>query len=189
MAPVSLQPHSCQYCAKIVLDEAARPTSSDRGEEKNFFHFDFFTPDILAGALDGCSLCEWLLDEEWIHRDATVKEVLSRTHHAPGTSGYGVVAAVAEASIRQNEWMPPRHPTNTLRSMLSQDGDVPRGNLRLACFLHDFEIRFFGLWDPSRHHMVHRTRHGFSVFTEPGKYPLRLLPPFSFSLIARGRYK
>ncbi|KAG7293884.1 hypothetical protein NEMBOFW57_003944 [Staphylotrichum longicolle] len=59
-------------------------THTRNGEEKNFFHFEFFTPDIVTGALDKCSLCEWLLDQEWIHRDATVREVLSRSHHAPG---------------------------------------------------------------------------------------------------------
>ncbi len=169
MAPVSLKPHSCQHCARVVLDENARPTNSQRGEEKNFFHFEFFTPDIVAGAVDGCSLCEWLLDQEWIHRDATVREILPRTHHAPGTAGYGVLAAVAEASIRQDEWMPPPQPTNTLRKICSEDGGAPFDNMRLACFFHDYEIRFFGLWDPTRHHMVYRTRHGFSVFTEPGR--------------------
>jgi hypothetical protein len=80
-----------------------------------------------------------------------------------------VIDAVAEASIRQDSWMPPPNLANTLRRYHTEQEGDPLDKLRLACFFHDnLDIKFFGLWDPIAHRMMYRTRNGFSVFTANG---------------------
>jgi hypothetical protein len=168
MAPVSLQSHACPYCRRLLIDPS-RPTNSARGEEKNFIHFDFFFPDILAGSSDNCSLCTWFLDEEWIHRSATVNEVYARRNIAENSPERQVLDALAEASIRQDVWMPPPNPAYTLRRCHAEQEGDPLDKLRLACFFHEYlDIKFFGLWDPVTYRMIYRTRSGFSVFTASG---------------------
>jgi hypothetical protein len=168
MAPVPLKPHACPHCGRLLIDPSKPTTNIDCGEEKNFIHFDFFFPDILAGSSDNCSLCTWLLDTEWIHRSATVNEVYRYRNLPKEHPSRKVIDGVAEASIRQDNWMPPPNLANTLRRYhADQEGD-PLDKLRLACFYHNLDIRFFGLWDPVAHCMIYRTRNGFSVFTANG---------------------
>lgn len=167
MAPIEINPHSCDFCRKIVINEA-QVVNKDRGEERNFFHFDVLLADILTGDGSDCSLCTWLCDTEWIHRSATVDKILYRPGFPPESNNNPVLAAVAEASIRQEQWLPPPEPQNTLRKYCSENKGTGL-RLRLACFLPDhLEIKFFALWDPEKAHIVYRTRAGFSVFTVPG---------------------
>jgi len=167
MPPIPLEPHSCHYCQRFLINEN-QVVNQERGEERNFYYFDFFLPDIITGDADGCSFCTWLLDAEWIHRSATVNEVLARR----GTikEGYETVLdAVAEASIRQDSWLPPLMPTNTLRKYCLEDEIDGIARLRLGCFFHGcLDIKFFVLWDLEEAHVVYRSRSGFSVFTPPG---------------------
>lgn len=168
MAPIEINPHSCEFCQKIVINEA-RATDDGRGEAGNFCHFDFLLIDILNGDANDCSLCTWLCDTEWIHRSATTNEILQRRGVSSEDPNYRVIAAVAEASIRQEQWLPPPEPQNTLRKCCSEGGGTIEEKLRLVCFLPDhLEIRFFALWDADNAHIVYRTRAGFSVFTVPG---------------------
>jgi hypothetical protein len=173
MAPIKLHPHSCEHCQRLIVNESQRANANRDGEEKNFVHFNFTTSDIIAGDADGCSLCTWLLNEEWIHRSAIVDPVFTETRvHA----GYeAVLAAVAEASIRIDEKMPPTNPDNTLRRFYAQTGAEEMVNLRLAYFCNDnLVIKFFGLWNTVARHMVCRSRSGFNFFASPGKMSLGL---------------
>jgi hypothetical protein len=63
MAPIQLEPHSCQHCRRLVINEE-QVVDKERGEEKNFHHFEFFLSDIITGSVDDCALCTWLLDAE-----------------------------------------------------------------------------------------------------------------------------
>jgi hypothetical protein len=171
MAPTKLQSHSCEHCQRLIVDESQRAKASPDGEEKNFIHFNFTASDIVAGDADGCFLCTWLLDEEWIHRSAVVDPLFKETRVAAGFEA--VLAAVAEASMRIDERMPPMNPDKTLRRFYAQRGAEGMVDLRLAYFCNDnLVIKFFGLWNTVARHMVYRSRGGFSFFASPGKMSL-----------------
>ena len=167
MAPILFNPHSCQRCQSLVIDDESRPPREDEGEGHNYIHFNFATSDIITAEADGCSFCKWLLDTEWVHRSSLVNEVFSNSNVPEGDSGYRVIAAVAEASIRHDQWLPPSNPANTLRKYLLDDHEASN-DLKLICFYHETEVKFFALWNGEKKHIVYRTRHGFSVFTPPG---------------------
>ena len=171
MAPVPLQPHSCYHCQRLVVKTRDRPQyNGDAGEEKNFEYFQYNIPNILVAAGDNCRFFQWLLDEEWIHRSVVVDKVYSESNLPEDDIFRSVLDAVAEASIRINEQLPPPNPGNTLRRFAEEHKGGQLNGLRLACFLYSkLYIRFFGLWDPIVKHMVYRTRHGFNVFTPSGR--------------------
>lgn len=173
MSPITLQTHSCQHCQKIVLDESSRPRKDGPGGDKEYLYPAFSVPEIVSAALDGCSFCTYLMDEKWIHRRSIVEQTSSwhddigRISNIAGSSR--VIDLFTKGLICGDESTLPSSPANTLRRIIAEDEPHRLETLRLAIFLHDCEIKFFGLWDTDARHIAYRTRGGFSVFTEPGK--------------------
>src|ERR1700761_8377341 len=124
MPPVPLNPHSCQRCQSLIIDQESRPPHEDRGEGHNYIHFNFLIADIVTAAADGCSFCRWLLDTEWVHRASMVDQVLGKNPVSESDSNYKVILAVPEASIRQDVCLPPPNPATTLRKYLADNQEV-----------------------------------------------------------------
>jgi hypothetical protein len=112
-------------------------------------------PDILAAATDNCRFCNWLLNEEWVHRLALAYKVLAESNNPQVALPPSVFGVVMEIAIRDSERLPPPNPRNTLchlseehNRLLSGPGASQFDDLTLACFPYQgLEIRFFGLWD------------------------------------------
>jgi hypothetical protein len=132
MAPVPLQPHSCRHCQGLAIDIRRRSQPDrEQGEEKNFAYFQCHISNILVAAMDNCGFCRWLLDEEWIHRSGLVDKVYAESNLPEDDIFRSVIDAVAEASIRINERLPPPNPRNTLRHFAEEhrSGVVIRSGL------------------------------------------------------------
>jgi hypothetical protein len=54
-----IQPHSCDFCQKIVLD-----ISKAQVRDSRRFHFELTLEDIVRAGGRGCSLCKWLARKE-----------------------------------------------------------------------------------------------------------------------------
>jgi hypothetical protein len=175
MPPLALDPHSCEHCRQLRIDETTkrkrkRLDDENSSQEDKYMQLNFNCRKITVGATDGCCFCKWLLDTEWIHRSVTVNETY---RHATNVKpGYEIVIdALAESSIRIDDYLPPPDPANTL-SKYYADNKKDMDDLTLVCtFENHMDIRLFGLWDLNKQHLVYRTRHGFSVFTSPGTPP------------------
>jgi len=158
MSPITLQAHSCQHCQKIVLDESSRPRKDGPGGDKEYLYPDFSVPEIVSAALDGCSFCTYLMDEEWIHRRSIVEQAslwhddIGRIGNIAGSSR--IIDLFAKGWICGNESTMPPSPANTLRRIVAEDEPQWLETLRLAVFLRDCEITFFGLWDTTAHEVV-----------------------------------
>ena len=174
MPPLALDPHSCEHCQQLRIDETKKRKrqNDDNSSEKDIYkQLNFSCQKIFAGATDGCSFCKWLLDTEWIHRSVTIEETYRHaTNVRPGYER--VVDALAESSICIDDYLPPPDPANTLSKYYANNKKEGMDDLTLVCtFEQHMDIRLFGLWDMKKKHIVYRTRHGFSVFTSPGTPP------------------
>ena len=167
MASIKLEPHSCSHCQRLIFNEYQRSSAPRDGERKNFVHYDFCPADIIAGDSDGCSLCTWLLDEEWVSRGAMTDDRHKNINPYPGFEN--VFAAVIDASIRMDDWLPAPNPANTLRRLIASKGTENMAHMTLAHFCNDkMVIKFFGLWDNRDGRMIYRSRCGYSFYALPG---------------------
>ncbi|RYO96356.1 hypothetical protein DL765_011607 [Monosporascus sp. GIB2] len=62
--------------------------------------------------------------------------------------------------------MPPS-PTKTLRRIIAEDEPQRLETLRLAVYLHDCEIKLFGLWDPDARQIEYRNAATRAISTKP----------------------
>jgi hypothetical protein len=141
--------------------------------------FSFGVPWILQAATEGCAFCDWLLDDQWIHRSGTVNRYISIIGPTPPPDDPSREAhdAIIEAAIQVDPEFPAANPNNSLRHLIKGDRKIFE-NLTLAAEAHNgpgalidiIELRSFILWDSSAEHVVYRSRHGFNVFTTSGKF-------------------
>jgi hypothetical protein len=202
METVQFQQHSCAECQRLVIDlresfeESAktlldvheqlkegtfftkprpkRDVSDDANMAKRGLLFDVTLDELCAGATAGCRLFNWLLDDEWISREAIHNLVRRDIPIDDPNPIHPTYKLFRDSSLWVAEWLPERCPDNTLRKILpSLGGSLDQCRLWASKYQGtgnpvDIEFfRFFGLWDPVTQKIVYRTRHGFQVFAHP----------------------
>ncbi len=132
---------------------------------------------VILAAAEGCHLCKWLLDDEWIHRSIFVERKSASLKVSTNHKHRGLRDVLQDA---HEEWtmlngdLPSSRLENTLRYLINNKGGQ-LDNLVLGAHPHYgfawdlLELQCFVWYDQAADNIVYRSRHGFSVFSNPGK--------------------
>jgi hypothetical protein len=169
MAPLPVQPHSCEYCRRMVVSLKTH----DRGNQDNDditskgVLFDFSFLDLKAGAQHGCNFCNRILDEECISRASIISPFPNNLPE--GDILLPAMLGLQDSAMWIDTLLGEPSPTNTFRhtiqDLLLDDHRLFAATYQPGNSYDIFDIRFFGLWNPANKKIVCRTRHGFQVFT------------------------
>ncbi|KAI1429945.1 heterokaryon incompatibility protein-domain-containing protein [Xylaria sp. FL1777] len=131
--------------------------------------FDVTFGELCTGAVTGCQLFNWIMNDEWISQE-TIQSI-ARRDIIDNPKYNKLNWAYIDWSLWHNEWLGEPCPDNTLHKIRPSLGDsldqcrLWASTYRSSANPLDIEfIEFFGLWDPITKKIVYRTRHGFQVF-------------------------
>jgi hypothetical protein len=171
MAPLDLQPHSCTFCQKNVIDLRGQDGRSDGDMASKGVLFSSTFSDIVDGANHGCTFYGWLLDNEIISRETVL---LSSPNDLPASDPYWkVLDALQDSAMWITDFLGEAKPQNTLRNLdphksaLLQDHRLFAASHQSTGDVLDVDdMEFFGFWNPTTAKIDYRTRNGFQVFAE-----------------------